>query len=101
MVKLTAESKVLSSTQAASGWSSSSDEGEEGGYSKRKKLLSLKKRFEKAENKQFMQKQRKKDILDKEYDMGKQRKSRKNTAFGGNTWSKATSLKQGSMSDKF
>ena len=48
-----------------------------------------------------MQKQRKKDILDKEYDMGKQRKSRKNTAFGGNTWSKATSLKQGSMSDKF
>ena len=45
---------MLAVSQAASGWSSSSDDGEGGGDSKRKKMVGLKKRFEKAEQKQFM-----------------------------------------------
>ena len=60
-----------------------------------------KKRLQKAERKQFEQRERKRDEWDAEYDRGKQRKTNRKRAMGKDGWSKAAKVKAGSMSDRF
>ena len=61
----------------------------------------MKKRFEKAERKQFAQQARGKDEWDREYDLGKQRKLKRRKADSNTGWGKTATVQKHSYSDQF
>ena len=92
----------------ANGWSSDDDSANDGDAdhkvreaAKKVEQVKMKRRFQKAERKQFAQQSREKDKWDKEYDRGKQRKTNRRTAMRKEGWGKTATMQSGSMSDRF